>query len=105
MFFENFPLVNRLDKNNKFMTDVHSKKVRSYNMSRIKGKDTKPEMIVRKFLFENGFRYRLHVKNLPEKPDIVLPKYKTVIFVLAKGYLNTNWSRINHQIMLRAWWK
>lgn len=50
-------------------------------MSRIKGKDTKPEMLVRKFLHAQGFRYRLHVKNLPGKPDIVLPKYKTVIFV------------------------
>jgi DNA mismatch endonuclease, patch repair protein len=63
------------------MADVHSKAVRSYNMSRIKGKDTKPEMLVRKFLFANGFRYRLHVKTLPGKPDIVLPKYKTVIFI------------------------
>lgn len=61
--------------------DVHEPKVRSYNMSRIKGKNTKPEMLVRKFLFSKGFRYRLHVKNLPGKPDIVLPKYKTVIFV------------------------
>ena len=50
-------------------------------MSRIKGKNTKPEMLVRKFLHANGFRYRLHVRNLPGKPDIVLPKYKTVIFV------------------------
>ena len=50
-------------------------------MSRIKGKNTKPELLVRKFLFANGYRYRLHVKNLPGKPDIVLPKYKTVIFV------------------------
>jgi DNA mismatch endonuclease (patch repair protein) len=50
-------------------------------MSRIKGKDTKPEMLVRKFLHANGFRYRLHDKKLPGKPDIVLPKYKTVIFV------------------------
>jgi DNA mismatch endonuclease, patch repair protein len=50
-------------------------------MSQIKGKNTKPEMLVRKFLHANGFRYRLHVKNLPGKPDIVLPKYKTVIFV------------------------
>ncbi len=50
-------------------------------MSQIKGKNTKPEILVRKFLFANGFRYRLHVKNLPGKPDIVLPKYKTVIFV------------------------
>jgi DNA mismatch endonuclease (patch repair protein) len=63
------------------MADVHSKEVRSYNMSRIKGKNTKPEMLVRKFLHAHGFRYRLHVKDLPGKPDIVLPKYKTVIFV------------------------
>jgi DNA mismatch endonuclease (patch repair protein) len=63
------------------MADVHDKKTRSYNMSRIKGKNTKPEMLVRKFLHANGFRYRLHVKDLPGKPDIVLPKYKTVIFV------------------------
>jgi DNA mismatch endonuclease, patch repair protein len=63
------------------MADVHSKEVRSYNMSRIKGKDTKPEMLVRKFLHAQGFRFRLHVKDLPGKPDIVLPKYKTVIFV------------------------
>ena len=50
-------------------------------MSRIKGKNTKPEMLVRKFLHANGYRYRLHDKKLPGKPDIVLPKYKTVIFV------------------------
>jgi DNA mismatch endonuclease (patch repair protein) len=53
----------------------------SYNMSRIKGKDTKPEMLVRRFLHANGFRYKLHDKSLPGKPAIVLPKYKTVIFV------------------------
>ena len=63
------------------MADVHDKKTRSYNMSQIKGKNTKPEMLVRKFLHANGFRYRLHVKDLPGKPDIVLPKYKTVIFI------------------------
>ncbi len=63
------------------MADVHSKATRSYNMSRIKSKDTKPELLVRKFLHKNGFRYRLHVKSLPGKPDIVLPKYKTIIFV------------------------
>jgi DNA mismatch endonuclease (patch repair protein) len=50
-------------------------------MSRIRSKDTKPELLVRKFLHKNGFRYRLHVKNMPGKPDIVLPKYKTVIFI------------------------
>lgn len=63
------------------MADVHSKETRSYNMSRIQGKDTKPEMIVRRYLHSQGFRYRLHVKDLPGKPDIVLPKYKTVIFI------------------------
>ena len=63
------------------MADVHSKEVRSYNMSRIKGKNTKPEMLVRRFLHANGFRYKLHDKTLPGKPDIVLPKYKTVIFI------------------------
>jgi DNA mismatch endonuclease, patch repair protein len=63
------------------MADVHSKETRSYNMSRIKGKNTKPEMLVRRFLHAKGFRYRLHVKDLPGKPDIVLPKYKTVIFI------------------------
>ena len=63
------------------MADVHSIATRSYNMSRIKGKDTKPELLVRKFLFSQGFRYRLHDKKLPGKPDIVLPKLKSVIFV------------------------
>ena len=67
------------------MADVHEPEVRSYNMSQIKGKDTKPEMVVRRFLHANGFRYRLHGKykgnTLPGKPDIVLPKYNTVIFV------------------------
>ena len=63
------------------MTDVHDKATRSYNMSRVRGKDTKPEMVVRSYHHSQGFRYRLHVKNLPGKPDIVLPKYKTVIFI------------------------
>jgi DNA mismatch endonuclease (patch repair protein) len=63
------------------MTDVHSKEIRSFNMSKIKGKDTKPELLVRKFLHRKGFRYRIHAKDLPGKPDIVLPKYKTIIFV------------------------
>jgi DNA mismatch endonuclease (patch repair protein) len=50
-------------------------------MSRIRGKNTSPELIVRRLLHRMGYRFRLHVKNLPGKPDIVLPKYKTVIFV------------------------
>lgn len=63
------------------MTDVHDKKTRSYNMSRIRSKGTKPEIIVRKYLFNKGFRYRLNLKSLPGTPDIVLKKYKTVIFI------------------------
>jgi DNA mismatch endonuclease (patch repair protein) len=63
------------------VADVHDKATRSYNMSRIRAKNTKPEMLVRKFLHAQGFRYTLHNKNLPGKPDIVLTKYKTVIFI------------------------
>ncbi len=63
------------------MADVHNPEVRSYNMSMIRGKNTKPEVIVRKYLHSKGFRFRLHKKDLPGKPDIVLPKYKTVIFI------------------------
>lgn len=63
------------------MADVHSKATRSYNMSRIKSKGTKPEILVRKYLYKNGYRYRLNVKNLPGTPDIVLSKFKTVIFI------------------------
>lgn len=63
------------------MTDIHTKEVRSYNLSQIRSKNTKPELVVRKYLFAKGFRYRLHSKDLPGKPDIVLPKYKTLKFV------------------------
>lgn len=63
------------------MADVHDIETRSYNMSQIKGKDTKPEMLVRKFLHAQGFRYRLHHKKIPGKPDIVLKKYRTIIDV------------------------
>lgn len=59
----------------------HSKQVRSYNMSQIRSKNTKPEEMVRKYLFSCGFRYRKNVQSLPGCPDIVLPKYKTIIFV------------------------
>ncbi|NLL15307.1 MAG: DNA mismatch endonuclease Vsr [Bacteroidales bacterium] len=63
------------------MSDIFSKNKRSDIMSKIYGKETKPEILVRKYLFAQGFRYRKNVKDLPGKPDIVLPKYKTVIFV------------------------
>lgn len=63
------------------MADNHSVAVRSYNMSRIRSKNTKPELMVRKYLHAFGFRYRLHDRSLPGKPDLVLPKYKTAVFV------------------------
>lgn len=63
------------------MTDRISKKKRSWNMSRIRSKDTQPEIKVRSYLFKLGFRFRKNVQKLPGKPDIVLPKYSTVIFI------------------------
>jgi DNA mismatch endonuclease (patch repair protein) len=63
------------------MTDVHTPEQRSRNMAAIKGADTKPEIIVRRSLYALGYRYRLHRKDLPGKPDIVLPKLRTAIFV------------------------
>ena len=54
---------------------------RSKCMASVKAKDAKPEMIVRKYLFSKGLRYRIHVRSLPGNPDIVLPKYKTVVFI------------------------
>ena len=63
------------------MADGLSPEKRSWNMSRIKGKDTSIEVKVRKYLFSQGFRYRKHVTDLPGKPDIVLPKYNAVVFV------------------------
>lgn len=88
------------------MADVHDKATRSYNMSRIKNKNTKPEILVRKFLFANGFRYRINDKKLPGKPDIVLPKYKTVIFVNGcfwHGHENCKYFKL--PATRTEWWK
>lgn len=88
------------------MADVHDSATRSYNMSRIRNKDTKPEILVRKFLFANGFRYRLNDKKLPGKPDLVLPKYKTVIFVNGcfwHGHENCKYFKLPATRM--EWWK
>ena len=63
------------------MVDKVSKDVRSYNMSRIRSKDTKPEILVRRYLFSKGLRFRKNDKRYPGSPDIVLPKYNTVVFV------------------------
>lgn len=61
--------------------DVHDKKTRSFNMSKIGSKNTSIELIVRKYLYKNGFRYRLHYSKLPGKPDIVLIKHRIAIFI------------------------
>ena len=63
------------------MPDVFSKAKRSWIMSRVKGRDTKPEMVVRSVVHRMGFRFRLHRRDLPGNPDVVLPRYHEVIFV------------------------
>lgn len=63
------------------MADIKTPEQRRLNMSRVRGEETKPEILIRKLLFSKGFRYRKNVKSLPGKPDIVLPRYKTIIFV------------------------
>jgi DNA mismatch endonuclease, patch repair protein len=63
------------------MADIVSQDVRSRMMSSIRGKDTSPELVVRKLLHRDGFRYRLHVSRLPGKPDLVFPAYKAVVFI------------------------
>ena len=88
------------------MTDVVDKATRSRMMSGIQGKNTVPELAVRKFLHSHGFRYRLHVKTLPGKPDIVLPKYQTVVFV--HGCFWHQHKRCNNAVMPKSntnFWK
>lgn len=87
------------------MADVHNKQTRSYNMSQIKSGNTKPELLVRKFLHASGFRYKLHDKILPGKPDIVLPRYKTIIFIHGcfwHGHANCKYFKIPQT--RTAWW-
>jgi len=88
------------------MADVHNKETRSYNMSKIKSKDTKPEMIVRKFLFKNGFRYRLHRKDIAGKPDIYIPSLKCIINIHGcfwHGHGNCKYYRLPKTNTL--WWE
>jgi DNA mismatch endonuclease (patch repair protein) len=88
------------------MADRHTKEARSYNMSRVRGKDTEPEVVVRKFLFSKGFRYRLYDKKLPGTPDIILPKFRTVIFINGcfwHGHENCRYATIPKT--RTEWWK
>lgn len=84
------------------MTDIVDKKTRSRMMSRILGRDTKPEMVVRSGLHQLGFRFRLHVKGLPGRPDLVLPRWKTAVFVNGcfwhcHGCELFRWPKTNHE--------
>ena len=63
------------------MTDIIDKQTRSRMMAGIKGKDTKPELVLRRALHARGFRYRLHSKNVPGRPDLVFPKHHAIVFV------------------------
>ena len=88
------------------MSDIFPRAKRSVIMSKISGKETKPEVMVRKYLFAKGFRYRKNVKDLPGKPDIVLSKYKTVIFVNGcfwHGHENCKYFRLPKT--RTEWWK
>ena len=78
---------------------------RSYNMSRIKGKDSKPEMILRRAMWSRNIRYRLHNKDLPGKPDIVIKKYKLAIFVDGEFWHGYNWEEKQKQLKSnRSFW-
>ena len=87
------------------MTDVHTKQQRSFNMSCIRSKDTKPELLIRKALFSEGFRYRLHRKDLPGKPDMVFPKYRAVIFVNGCFFHYHDCRLFKMPQTRRSWWK
>ncbi|MBI2722480.1 MAG: DNA mismatch endonuclease Vsr [Bacteroidetes bacterium] len=87
------------------MADIFNKEKRSEIMSKISGTETKPEIAVRKFLFAEGFRYRKNVKLLPGKPDIVLSKYKTVIFVHGCFWHNHNCNAAKLPETRKEFWK
>ena len=87
------------------MSDVHTKEVRSKNMAAIKGRNTRPEMLVRRALHKAGFRYRLHVANLPGKPDLVFSKYKAVIFVQGCFWHQHQCAMFHWPKTRTDWWK
>lgn len=87
------------------MADNLSKEERSRNMSHIRSNNTIPEVTVRKYLFSKGFRYRINVRSLPGCPDIVLPKYKTVVFVNGCFWHKHNCSRFVWPSSNREYWE
>jgi DNA mismatch endonuclease (patch repair protein) len=89
----------------KKLADIFTKEKRSDIMSKISGKETKPEILVRKYLFANGFRYRKNDKRFPGKPDIVLPKYKTIIFIHGCFWHGHNCKRGKLPETRKSFWK
>jgi len=89
------------------MVDVHSKTQRSYNMSQIKCKNTKPEMIVRSLVHRMGYRYSLHRKDLPGKPDLVLTRHSKIIFVHGCFWHmhNCRYGRVKPKTRAKFWQK
>lgn len=87
------------------MADNHTKEQRSYNMSKIRSKNNAPEEKVRKYLFSKGFRYRKNDNKLPGCPDIVLPKYKTVIFVNGCFWHKHDCKRFVWPVSNEEYWK
>lgn len=87
------------------MSDCHSPEVRSRNMAKIRNKDTKPEIIVRRYLFSKGLRFRNNVTTLPGTPDIVLKKYKTVIFVNGCFWHHHDCSRFKWPTSNKDYWR
>ncbi|HBO27782.1 very short patch repair endonuclease [Culturomica sp.] len=88
------------------MADIYSKEKRSYLMSLIRSQNTKPEIMVRKYLFSKGLRFRVNVKKLPGTPDIVLPKYRTVIFIHGCFWHGHGNCKIAHLPKTRTeWWE
>jgi len=79
-------------------TGFYTTKQRSYNMSQIKGKNSKPELMLRKALWAKNLRFRLHDKTLPGKPDIVIKKYRLAIFIDGEFWHGYNWEKIIHPI-------
>ncbi|MCR4594418.1 MAG: very short patch repair endonuclease [Clostridiales bacterium] len=84
--------------------DVYNKEKRSYVMSKVKSKNTKPEEMVRKYLFSRGLRYHKNAKDLPGKPDIVLPKYKTIVFVNGCFWHGHNCKHFSLPVSNRDYW-
>jgi DNA mismatch endonuclease (patch repair protein) len=87
------------------MTDTVSRETRSRMMSAVRAKNTKPELEIRRRLFAMGFRYRLHVKDLPGKPDVVFPMYRSVVFVNGCFWHYHGCHLSSLPVTRRSWWK